>query len=99
MRMPFSISKCLVTHYGVSNLHFQYDCGTSILLASDTFVDLGVRCSASGFFHGHIAMVAQKGRQLVGMCFRQCQSRQTNFLLQVYKTYILPPIMYAAMVS
>ena len=50
-------------HYGVNNLHFQYDCGTSILLASDTFVDLGVRRSASGLFHDHydIAMVAQKG--------------------------------------
>ena len=41
-------------------------------------------------------MVAQKGRRLVEMCFRQLQSRQPNFLLKVYKTYILPPIMYAS---
>ena len=78
MRMPLSISKCLVIHYGVNNSHFQYDCGTSILLASDTFVDLGVRRSASGFFHDHIAMVVQKGRRLVGMCFRQLQNRQPS---------------------
>ena len=94
MRMPLSISKCLVIHYGVNNPHFQYDCGTSILPASDTFADLGVRRSAS--FHDHIAMVAQKGRRLVGMCFRQLQSRQPDFLLKVYKTYILLPIMYAS---
>ena len=96
MRMPLSISKCLVTHYGVDNHHFQYDCGTSILPDSDTFVDFGVRRSANGFFHDHIAMVAQKGRRLVGMCFRQLQNRQPDFLLKVYKTYILPPIMYAS---
>ena len=74
MRMPLSISKCLVIHYSVNNPHFQYDCGTSILAPSDTFVDLGVRRSASGFFHDHIAMVTQKGRRLVRMCFRQLQS-------------------------
>ena len=95
MRMPLSISKCLVTHYGVNNPHFQYDCGTSILPASYTFVDLGVRRSTSGFFHDHIAMVAQKGRRFVGMCFRQLQSCQPDFLMKVYKTYIMPPIMYA----
>ena len=54
--MPLSISKCLVIHYGVYNPHFQYDCGTSILPASDTFMDFGVRRSASGFFHDHIAI-------------------------------------------
>ena len=55
-----------------------------------------VRRSASGFFHDHIAMVAQKGRRLVRMCFRQLQSRQSDFLLKIYKTYFLPPIMYAS---
>ena len=96
MRMPFSISKCLVIHYGVNNPHFRYDCGPSILTTFDPFVDLGVRRSASGFFHDHIAMVAQKGRRSVGMCFRQHQNRQPNFLLKVYKTYIVPPIMCAS---
>ena len=94
--MLLSISKCLVTHYGVNSPQFQYHCGTSILPASDTFVDLGVRRSASDIFYDHIAMFAQKGRQLVGMCFRQLQSRQPDFLQKVYKTYILPPIMYAS---
>ena len=96
MRMPLLISKCLVLQYGVNNPHFQYDCCASILPASDTFVDLGVRRSASGFFHDHIAMVAQKGHRLVGMCFRQLQSRRSDFLLKVHKPYILPPIMYAS---
>ena len=74
MQMPLSISICLVIHYGVNNPYFQYDCGTSILPASNTFVDLGVSHSASGFFYYHIAMVAQKGRRLVGMYFRQLQA-------------------------
>ena len=90
--MPLSISKCWVTYYSVNNPQFQCDCETSILPASETFVDLGARRSASGFFYDHIAMVAQKGCRLVGMCFRQLQSRQPDFLLKVYKTYILPPI-------
>ena len=32
----------------------------------------------------------------MGMCFRQLQNRQTDFSLQVYKTYILPPITNAS---
>ena len=36
------------------------------------------------------------GFRLVEMWFRQLQS-QPNFLLKVYKTYILPPIMYASL--
>ena len=55
-----------------------------------------MRRSANGFFHDHIAMVVQKGHRLVGMYFRQLQSRQPNFLLKVYKTYILLPFMYAS---
>ena len=47
IRKPLSISKCLVTHYGVNNPHFQYDCGTSILSASDTLF-CGSRCEALG---------------------------------------------------
>ena len=86
MWMPLSISKCLVTHYGVNNPHFQYDCGTSILPASDIFVDLSVRRSACDFFHDHIAMVAQNGRRLVEMCFRQLQIRQPDFLKSIKRT-------------
>ena len=66
-------------------LIFNTIVGQVFLLASDTFVDLGVRRLASGFFQEHIAMVAQKGRRLAGMCFRQLQSRQPDFLLKIYK--------------
>ena len=60
--MHLSISKCFIPYYSVNNSHFQYDCGTNFLPASDTNMDLGVRRWASGFFYGHIAMAAQKGR-------------------------------------
>ena len=70
MRMPLAISKCLVTQYGVNKPHFQYDRRASILPASVAFVDLGVRRSARGFIHDHVAMVAQRDRRLVRLCFR-----------------------------
>ena len=54
-----------------------------------------MRRLASGFFHDHIAMVTQKSCRLNGNVL-QLQSRQTDLLLKVYKTYILPPIMYAS---
>ena len=47
-------------------------------------------------YHEHISLVAQKGRRMVWMCYRNLQSRQPEFLLRVYTTYILPSLMYVS---
>ena len=91
----------------VINSYFQYVCGPSNLglpvcdafvdlSVRRAFVDLSVRHSASGPFHDYIAISVQKGRRLVGMCFRNFENRQSDYLLKIYKTYILPPIMFAS---
>ena len=41
-------------------------------------------------------MIAQRGRQLVGRCFRAIQSRDPEFMLRIYRTYILSGLNYAS---
>ena len=41
-------------------------------------------------------MVAQRGRQIVGRCFRAIQIRDLAFMLHIYRTYILPGLNYAS---
>ena len=96
MDMPLSIEKCLVLHCGSNNPQYQYQCGSGVLSATDSAADLGITRSADGTYSEHISTVAQKGRRLVGMCFRGIQSRDPMFLMRVYRTYILPVLSYAS---
>ena len=96
MDMPLSIEKCLVLHCGLNNPQYQYQCGGGVLPATDSLADLGIIRSADGTYSEHISAVAQKGRRLVGMCFRGIRSRDPVFLMRVYRAYILPVLSYAS---
>jgi hypothetical protein len=57
---------------------------------------LGIIRSSDSTYREHVASVAQKGRRLIGQCFRALQSRDPAFMTQVYNTYILPVLLYAS---
>jgi hypothetical protein len=94
--MPLSVEKCLVLHCGSSNPRYDYQCGSSNLPVVESLTDLGITRSCDGTYSEHVSSVVQKGRRLVGMCFRGLQSRDASFLMRVYKTYILPVLNYAS---
>jgi hypothetical protein len=96
MSMPLSIEKSVVLHCGADNPLRQYQCGTDILPDATNITDLGVIRSRDSSYREHVASVAQKGRRLVGQCFRALQSRDPTFMTQVYNTYILPVLLYAS---
>ena len=46
-----------------------------ILSDTETFSDLRVKRSIHCQYHEHIGSIVQKGRRMVGMCFRNLQGR------------------------
>ena len=96
MGMPLSFSKSMVIHYGLNNPHYRYRCGEVNLPASNSFADLGIGRSSDGLFREHAAVVAQKGLRVTGLCLRAMPCRDLQFILRVYKSYILPVLCYAS---
>jgi hypothetical protein len=94
--MPLSMDKSLVVHCGVANPRHRYHCSSCLLPEADSIRDLGVTRSSDCTFREHVSLLAQRGRQLVGRCFRAIQSRNPIFMLRVYRTYILPVLNYAS---
>ena len=94
--MPLSLDKCIVLHCGKSNPHHRYQCCNSFLPVATSFRDLSVIRSSDDTYTEHISKVAQRGRQLIGQCFRAFQSRDLRFLVRVYRTYVLPILNYGS---
>ena len=94
--MPLSISNCFVAYYEANNSRLRYICRPHLMPATETFSDLGVKRLLNCQYHELISSVAQKGRRMVEMCIKNLQSRQPEFLLRVYTTYILLSLMYAS---
>ena len=79
---------------GRSNPHHRYQCDNGFLLAATSFRDLGVIRSSYDTYIEHVSKVAQRGRQLIGQCFKAFQSRDPRLQLRVYRTYVLPILNY-----
>ena len=94
--MPLCLDKCIVLHCGKSHPHHCYQYGNSFLPAATSFRDLGVIRSSDDTYTEHVFKVAQRGRQLIGQCFRAFQSRDPRFLVRVYCTYVLPILNYGS---
>ena len=58
--------------------------------------DLGVTLSDDFKFSKHCCLVATKGFQRVNLIFRVFHTRDLNFLLQMYKTFVRPKLEYAS---
>jgi hypothetical protein len=98
MRMPISVAKSAVCHYGRNNPKHQYTIGTVTLSSVLSFNDLGVVRTSDNDFTQHIANIASKARKIIGVSMRSFKSRDQQFLVQLYMSYIRPIIMYAAQV-
>ena len=89
--MPLCLDKCVVLHCGKSSHHHRYQYGNSFLHAATSFRDfLDVIRSSDDTYTEHVYKVVQRGRKLIGQCFRAFQSRDPRFLVRVYRTYVLP---------
>ena len=94
MEMPLSFEKCLVNHNGLHHPQYDYKCGNYSLNNKNSFVDLSTVRSCEGDFRKQTALTVQKAHRLSGLCFRGLVIRNSEFLVRVYKTYILPILIY-----
>lgn len=49
-------------------------------------------------FNDHIATMKAKGRRFAGLCIRKLVTRNSDFMLRVFNTYVLPSMLYASAV-
>lgn len=98
MQMPISIPKCGVIHYGHENLRYNYTLGLEILPKLSTFKDLGVLKSADNDYSEHIKTVVNKSRRLIGTALKSFKTRDHQFLLKLYMSFIRPTLLYASVI-
>ena len=96
--MPLSIMKSLVIHNGANNSCYQYYCEERALPSLVTFVNLGIVRCFDAIYGEQIATVAQNGKRLVELCLRLLSCRNADFVLRVYKTYVLPVMLYVSVI-
>ena len=96
MHMPLCLDKCAVVHYGANIINASYQCGDCSIPSVNLWVDLGVTRTSDTSYKDHVAVVAAKGRRLVGLCRYALSSRDADFLMRVYSTYIRPVLTYSS---
>ena len=76
MHVPLCLDICAVVHYGANNINAyganninaSYQCGDCSIPSVNLWVDLGVTRTSDTSYKDHVAVVAAKGRRLVGLC-------------------------------
>ena len=96
MHMPPCLDKCAVVHYGANNINASYLCGDCSIPSVNLWVDLGVTRTSDTSYKDYVAVVAGKGRRLVGLCRYALSFRDADFLMRVYSTYIRPVLTYGS---
>ena len=98
-KMYINIAKCEVLHLGTDNPNIVYLIENSQIPATEHIKDLGLIVDQDLSFKHHTLYVNNKTRKLIGLLFKIFTSKNLEFYLKAYKTYILgilPIINYCA---
>jgi len=100
MQLELSLGKCSILHLGKRTGNDarepKYQLGQVQLNKSDSMKDLGVIIDPQLKFSTHISAIVKKAFMRMNCIFRSFETRDTEFLLQMYKTYVRPTIEYAS---
>jgi hypothetical protein len=97
-KLPFSINKCCMLHYGLRNPNSSYCINKIILHEVDEHDDLGVLRCADFSYTKHVKRTSAKVFRLCGMYCRVFTSRSREFMMRLWKTYLRPKLEYASQV-
>jgi hypothetical protein len=97
-KLPISIDKTVVLHYGIGNLMIQYMIHSVLVKSVTSCKDLGVLRTSNFSYEEHVCNVALKATRLAGMTLKLFCTRDALFLKRVFTTYIRPCLEYAACV-
>src|ERR1700690_3060185 len=90
--MFISNKKSSLDHHGMFTL------GGDVLAETTEMLDLGVIFTKSLNFHQHIAKVSSKAKSLIFLLKKRFLSKNPDYLILAYKTYILPKLNYCSSV-
>ena len=100
-QLKLSLSKCQVLNLGSSksckNIRNpnSYHIGQELLPSVNSVRDLGIEISNTLNFHQHCSTLTLKANQKTNLIFRTFETRNKNFLIQMYKTFVRPKLEYA----
>ncbi len=94
--LKISYPKCSIMHIGHGNNSTDMHVGDIVIPNSKLVKDLGVWVSEDLNFSHHIDTICKSANQMVNLLFLSFETRNPKFLLNLFKTYILPKLEYGS---
>ena len=95
-QMIISVEKCCVMKTGSSSSsRFEYDINDVSVKYVNSVKDLGVEVDADLNFSTHCSAISKKASQRANMILRAFRSRNSKFLIRVFKVLVRPMLEYA----
>lgn len=93
-QMTLAAEKCEFFKFGRTTANPQYSIGDIPLPTVNTITDLGVKVSSSTKPSEHCDYIYRKASRLCSYIFRAFRCRHHGFLVNMFKIYVLPVVMY-----
>ena len=95
VHLSLALNKTVLLHLGNNNPHRKYLISGTPLESVNRIKDLGVLITDDLDFEQHCRNLAHKGHFIANSIFSAFQTRSTEFLTQMFKTYVRPTLEYA----
>jgi hypothetical protein len=96
MQLKLSLPKCSILNLGKRTHKPVYEIGSVTLENFDSIRDLGIIIDSELKFSLHCSTIVKKASSRMNCIFRAFETRDANFLLQMYKTFVRPKLEYAS---
>jgi len=96
LQLRFSLPKCSIIHFGRSNPDLPLSVSGSAIKSVDCERDLGVFIDQHLTFATHYATIVQRAFGRMHQLLRSFEIRDRQFLVQLFRVYVLPIVMYAS---
>jgi hypothetical protein len=97
-KLPLSLEKSCVIHYGSGNRRSTFDFNGHMLSEVEEHDDLGILRSTDFQYSRHVSNMATKVSRVCGMFCRAFVSRSREFMLRLWLSYLRPKLEYASQV-
>ena len=97
MQLSLSPDKCAILQLGnrTDNLARKYYIGEKELQNCTSMRDLGIIIDSKLNFSEHCSTIVKKAAMRMNIIFRSFETRETGFLLDMFKTFVRPILEYA----
>jgi ribonucleases P/MRP protein subunit RPP40 len=94
--LPLCLPKSQCMHLGQGNANHTYVLGGSPVPVVDQLTDLGLLRTSDNTYAAHVERIVKKASRSAAMMFRVFSTRNSAFLVKLFKAYIRPQLEYAS---